>query len=1004
MPEAEFRYSPDPDGLNFVYGGDPHALNHEDSHQLARLQRVTLGMLVEQGLAERIANGFSVPSNTVCRLDRQECRILRLPERFPGSYRLSTEGRTVSADFTVGVVVLDAQGRALPNLTRLGPLLFYSESEVWLLNAAELLAFEAIEKHEKIQKGTRREQDNLRVIAALQRAASGENGIAMQIDLAHFGSLRIRTPERVGVSASETESGDLLLTPNFGTGANPEDIASRLGQIAGNKDTESLRVQSDIILLDEERLEATREILSNRRIPLEQVSQFLETPSAFLNAALVDLDTGFSLRVKGVGRFELVQFGETDGSGIEWFRDHGDALPPAALRRILRTPQDLESFRARFQVAVAQGADVLALDHGQAKIDVSERVRVQHELDHIQETFQQATVGEKEGHASGEHPGSDGDGEAVTTSLLLEEVEDNGDQLRRQLDELPAGPEVDYSAYPRAPYPHQREGIDWFLRLARPSVLARGSGVLNAGIQGALLADDMGLGKTYMSLVGIGELARALKLSGALFRPVLVVAPLSLLENWAAECEKTYAASPFDDVVILQAQRDLPKFRLKGAQRETKQVLTEETMLDVSALRYSLKIGREYGPERLDMPQRLVLATYQTLRDYQYSLCRIDWSLVVFDEAQNIKSPNTLQTRAAKGLKSAFKLLATGTPVENDLLDFWCLMDTAQPGLLGDWPEFRQAYVQPINAAADENKDSVRLQVGQKIRADVGDFMLRRLKEDRLDGLPLKRVYTGRPEPEAQGAEFRKDLAAMMVGRQLEIYDQVIEEYVGLPERGQGAALAAISKLRSVSLHPELLDEEADFLTASSKEAQQKIILSAKLDRLVSVLLEIELRQEKVIIFLINKVLQRSLSLWLEQLFGVAVPIINGDTAAVARSQGKDTRQSLIASFEARRGFAMLIMSPIAAGVGLTVVGANNVIHLERHWNPAKEAQATDRVYRIGQRRDVNIYYPLSHHPSVASFDLNLDRLLARKTGLKDAVVTPGVITETEMESVLSGA
>ncbi len=129
----------------------------------------------------------------------------------------------------------------------------------------------------------------------------------------------------------------------------------------------------------------------------------------------------------------------------------------------------------------------------------------------------------------------------------------------------------------------------------------------------------------------------------------------------------------------------------------------------------------------------------------------------------------------------------------------------------------------------------------------------------------------------------------------------------------------------------------------------------------------------------------------LEKIFEQRVSVINGDTKAIATKSGAATRKTLIADFEAEAGFGLIIMSPIAAGTGLTIVGANNVIHLERHWNPAKEAQATDRVYRIGQKKDVNIYLPVLHHPDneVTSFDQNLDRLLNKKTALKDAVVTP---------------
>lgn len=103
----------------------------------------------------------------------------------------------------------------------------------------------------------------------------------------------------------------------------------------------------------------------------------------------------------------------------------------------------------------------------------------------------------------------------------------------------------------------------------------------------------------------------------------------------------------------------------------------------------------------------------------------------------------------------------------------------------------------------------------------------------------------------------------------------------------------------------------------------------------------------------------------------------------------------MIKAFEEREGFNIIIMSPVAAGVGLTVVGANNVIHLERHWNPAKEAQATDRVYRIGQKKDVNVFVPLIHHPKFQSFDVNLHQLLTRKSLLKDAVVTPEQVMPT---------
>lgn len=135
--------------------------------------------------------------------------------------------------------------------------------------------------------------------------------------------------------------------------------------------------------------------------------------------------------------------------------------------------------------------------------------------------------------------------------------------------------------------------------------------------------------------------------------------------------------------------------------------------------------------------------------------------------------------------------------------------------------------------------------------------------------------------------------------------------------------------------------------------------------------------------------------------YGLNIHIINGDTAAVQQKQDVLTRKTMIEQFEATVGFNIIIMSPVAAGVGLTVVGANHVIHVERHWNPAKEAQATDRVYRIGQQKDVYVHLPAALHPQFDSFDVHLDRLLNGKLMIKDAVVTPEPVDEKSMVASL---
>ncbi len=222
-------------------------------------------------------------------------------------------------------------------------------------------------------------------------------------------------------------------------------------------------------------------------------------------------------------------------------------------------------------------------------------------------------------------------------------------------------------------------------------------------------------------------------------------------------------------------------------------------------------------------------------------------------------------------------------------------------------------------------------------------------------------------------------------------------------ENGAGYFLTGLQRLRDVSLHPDLLGGMELPLPATVQECKTEARKSGKLSALLNVLDEIKDRQEKVLIFVINKRLQIFLSHILGKIYAMPVAVLNGDTKAVAKRQSVLTRRRLIEQFEAREGSGMMIMSPVAAGVGLTITGANNVIHLERHWNPAKEDQATDRVYRIGQIRDVSVFIPILHHPGHDSFDLHLHRLLAKKIDLKDAVVAPESVTHESFQQDILG-
>ncbi|RME52750.1 MAG: hypothetical protein D6795_06330, partial [Deltaproteobacteria bacterium] len=243
--------------------------------------------------------------------------------------------------------------------------------------------------------------------------------------------------------------------------------------------------------------------------------------------------------------------------------------------------------------------------------------------------------------------------------------------------------------------PHQREGIAWLQSLHLD------------GYRGALLADDMGLGKTLQILAFLSWHRAKRNVEG---KPYLLVAPVSLLESWEEEYGKFWA------------QR--------------------------------MPVVREYGgAHNLDDVGKgdagIVLTTYETLRRRQFEFCRIAWSVVVLDEAQKIKTPGTLVTNAVKALKADFKIAATGTPVENTLVDLWSICDFIVPGLLGSARSFAQSYQTPL-----KKEETDLEQLGERLRAQIGCHIKRRLKEDVLEALPPKRIVCRKrrmpPEQEAR--------------------------------------------------------------------------------------------------------------------------------------------------------------------------------------------------------------------------------------------------------------
>ena len=976
-------------GIEFTV--DDETFNGVINQTLSSPQYVLFKMLEEAGEATSIERGFMLSSEQIAALDPEHAALLSLPPSFTGGFLTAVSGVTTQPSFSV-TMSAQISGEEIPIRERTGAILILSATEKFRLNPAELAAFTALDAHQS-NAGKATESDNLTLIGHLQRAKE----LGMVLDLQHFESFKVSCESRIGVVANQNDDGSLSLRPSLGAQLDQNALEKRWGQLDLSKDSGVMRVDKTIVLLDEERVAAVGHVFENQHIPKEDVTTFIETPSAFLDADLVDLELGFSIRVKGIGEMVHVDFGATDNEAMNWFDSYQLTVPPVALYKTLVTPQEFDEFRERYFEAIQNNARVIRYDG--LNIDIHDQKAVELILDEIEARFQISDPGTLE------EP-KDEDAQPAQLTVLLEEASNYNNALLVKAQRAESRKlTIDWAQYHRQPYPHQQQGVEWMVKLLHAAVEENPHDLYR--LQGVLLADDMGLGKTYMSLIAMSEYYQNCTRLQQVEKPVLVVAPLSLLENWEDEVAETFNNSPFDDIVVLQSSRDLKSYRMPNRARETRQLVDLEKMDSnvATGIKYSLYIGAEHEGRRLDRNRRLVLTTYQTLRDYQFSLCQVDWGMVIFDEAQNIKNPNTLQTRAAKGLKADFKVLVTGTPVENSLRDFWCLMDTAQPGLLGDDKHFRASWVTPILQSDEGERDQVRLNVGQALREAVGPFMLRRTKEEELSGLPQKTILTGVPEQNYGNVKYSAGLMAMMTGTQKACYEQVIENYKsGYTADGvEEHALTALLKLRQISLHPRL--NEPTIIEEALTSPQTFLQDSAKLQALCTILDAIRVKNEKVILFMITKKMQLLLKQVLDSIYGLNIAIINGETKAVATASvgNSETRKGLIKQFEKKPGFNIIIMSPIAAGVGLTVVGANHVVHLERHWNPAKEAQASDRVYRIGQEKPVSIHLPILVHPDFDSFDIHLNRLLQKKVMLKDAVVAQESVSEGEVLRELFG-
>jgi superfamily II DNA or RNA helicase len=383
-----------------------------------------------------------------------------------------------------------------------------------------------------------------------------------------------------------------------------------------------------------------------------------------------------------------------------------------------------------------------------------------------------------------------------------------------------------------------------------------------------------------------------------------------------------------------------------------------------------LRVHVHHGADRLDGAELtaalagadLVITTYGIATRDRAALSEVRWARVVCDEAQNIKNHATRQAQAIRALPAATRIALTGTPVENRLAELWSILEFTNPGLLGSAAKFRQKYAIPIERHADAA-------AVESLKRLTGPFILRRLKTDRTIISDL---------PDKQEMKVWCNLTA----EQASLYQATVDDMLSQIEAAgddisrRGLVLATMAKLKQVCNHPAHLLRDGSRLPGRS----------GKLARLEEICDEIVAEGDKALLFTQYAEFGRMLQPHLAARLGCPVLFLYGGTT-------KKQRDAMVETFTALDEPALFLLSLKAGGTGLNLTAASHVIHVDRWWNPAVEDQATDRAFRIGQRRNVQV----RKFVCVGTLEERIDAMIEEKKALASSIVGTGESWLTEL-------
>lgn len=903
-------------GIMFIVNYNGHDLHFQEWKATDDcIYYLPLATLVDNGYAYASKEGCLLPYENIYLLDEDERILLGVPQPYDKAMRLVGTSMLNLSDFEYKVEFLTYVPDGELIVCERGGNILVKGRDKYLLNEAQYALLNRVDAFNSTPEEDKTTDYNLRCFAEIKALAEQAG---CQLD-SYLENENVYAPERIKIEIGRDDEG-FTVEPAVDIEENDkfQTYFDKMRKVQAQYPVQRENGERVRIVLNKEQKENLHYLKEQcgKHKTREEIQKMIEQPTEYFDPNAFDLSELYSDRVIEIGVYKPKFYPFICPYKSSWIAGATVETPQYGTTKVtINNEEELEKLKREIQSAKENKKGIV--EYNNTQLDIEDAMFLAQTAEkQLKDPSQPAKVESENGN------------EARNVLIIEENAEELGFAVKERIIEKSDKYTLFTDPFLQEGFSlkdHQKEGVAWLQHLYKSKA------------SGCLMADDMGLGKTLQILYFIDWHSRKY----ANHKPYLIVAPISLLENWKNEYERFFMQ---------------PRMKIN--------MLT------------SKDVTRKFDKSIVDKMQKMdiILTNYESLRISQLNFCAVEFDVVALDEAQKIKSPGTLVTNAAKALKCNFKIAMTGTPVENSLLDLWCIMDFCVPGLLGNAKAFAAQYQNPLKK---EDTDIVAL--GNEVHDKLGVYFMRRLKKDAAKDLPDK-------------IELKEKV--LMPPVQKEAYASVVNDYTsGI----QPNMLVTIMHLREVSEHPYLYDS-----TLLNHETDEIVDTSARLQATIKFLDEIKKKEEKVIIFVERKETQKMLQKLCLKRYGIIAKIINGDTPSIVKRNmpNKQSRQSSIDEFQAVDGFNVIIMSPVAAGMGLNVTAANHVIHYSRHWNPAKENQATDRAYRIGQTKDVFVYYPMAVRSDIKSFDETLDDLLSRKTSLASSTIFPTERVEVKQEEL----